>query len=158
MAFFPAPKKGFQQGGAHIAVHLVPVYEGRLVAFEVTARGAEGRWLPWAVLDYQGNPYEHAAALVDDWCQGHVRDLRLVDVMSSEAEGSWELAIVFRAELTAYPVPDGPRAPVGLQPPLGESLNRLPALELDRWLALTPPPEVAPDPAPHADDGPRLVF
>ncbi len=65
-----------------------PVHNGRLVAFDVTATGLEGRWLPWTVLEFRGNPYADAAALADDWCQGDVTDLRLVDVLSNEAAGS----------------------------------------------------------------------
>ena len=80
-AYFGKPSKTFVPGGAHVAVYVVPVFEGRLVVFDVAARAARGRWLPWDVLEFGGNPYETAAALADDWCEGAVSDLALADVM-----------------------------------------------------------------------------
>src|SRR5262245_51798796 len=99
-AFFGPPRDRPVAGGAHATVHVVPVFEGRLLAFDVLSEAARGRWLPWDVLPFQGNPYELAAELVDEWCDGAIHDLALADVLSLvvPAEG-WELAIVFRAEL-----------------------------------------------------------
>ena len=103
-ALFGPPVRAFTPGGAHIAVHLVPVFAGAVVAFDVSARDARGRWLPWDLLPYGGNPYETAAALGDDWCDGAVLDLAIVDALSFPLAGeSWELALVFRAGLAAAP-------------------------------------------------------
>ena len=87
--------------GVLLSVHVVPVLEGRIVAFVLDSPGPQGRWLPWTVLTQGANPYEIASTIVDEWCDGAMSDLRLVDVISREGEDGWELAIVFRAELTA---------------------------------------------------------
>lgn len=153
--FFPPPAGEFQAGGAHLTIYLVPVFEGRLAAFDVAARVARGRWLPWNVLGFRQNPYEAAAALADDWCDGTVADLRLVDVLpGSEADGSWELAIVFRAELTAAPHGDADRKPVLLDAGETGTLGPFQPAELQRWIAMGP----ARPPAPLSDGGQRLVF
>jgi hypothetical protein len=111
-AFFGRPVPGVTPGGACIAVYLVPVHERRLVVFDVAAREARGRWLPWDVMEFRANPYETAAALADDWCAGAVSELTLADVLSFPLEaGGWELAIVFRAELMATPPADDARSP-----------------------------------------------
>ncbi len=89
--------------GVLLTVHVAPVLAGRLVAFALDAPGPAGLWLPWTVLQQGANPYEIAAAIVDDWCDGALSDLRLADVISREGDGGWELAVVFRAELTALP-------------------------------------------------------
>ena len=45
---------------------------------------------------------EAASELVDDWCDGALNDLSLVDVLSLEAFGEgWELAIILRADGSA---------------------------------------------------------
>jgi hypothetical protein len=143
---------GFQRGGAHLAVHLVPVFDGRLVAFDV-GPPAPGRWLPWDLLPFGGNPYETAAALGDDWCDGAVIDLRLCDALSLAAPGeSWELALIFRAELDAMPAGDDARRPVALAAGPGlATVTRFAAADLERWLGDPAPP----DSRAEAD---RLVF
>src|SRR4029079_18207520 len=95
-AFFGAPQPTFMPGGTHITVTLVPVFEGRLLVFDVHPEQARGRWLPWDVLDLTRTPYEAASILCDDWCEGAIRDLSLADVMSfALPDGGHELAIVF---------------------------------------------------------------
>jgi hypothetical protein len=151
-ARFGPPVAAFQRGGAHVAVHLVPVFDGRLVAFDV-GPPAPGRWLPWDLLPFAGNPYESAAALGDEWCDGAVIDLRLCDALSLAAPGeSWELALIFRAELDAMPAGDDARAPVALGAgPALASVTRFAAADLERWLA-----ETSAALSPPA--GTRLVF
>jgi hypothetical protein len=132
-ARFGKPAADFVRGGAHVAVHLVPVYKGRIVAFDVSGP-ASGRWLPWDLLPYEGNPYETASELGDDWCDGAVVDLRVVDALSLAAPGeSWELALVFRAELAAMPAGDGARSPVALDAGELGTVKRFDATELERW-------------------------
>jgi hypothetical protein len=80
-AYFGKPASTFVPGGAHVAVYVVPVFEERLVVFDVAASAARGRWLPWDVLPFGGNPYETAAELADTWCEGAVADLALADAM-----------------------------------------------------------------------------
>ena len=90
-------------GGVLLTVHVVPVLQGQLVTFLLEAPGPGGRWLPWTVLKQGANPYEIASTIIDEWCDGAMSDLRLVDVISREGDEGWELAVVFRAELTALP-------------------------------------------------------
>lgn len=135
-AFFGRPQEAPADGGAHITVYLVPVFEGRLVVFDVTAAEAHGRWLPWDVMAFGGNPYEAASALADDWCGGAISDLSLVDVMSFAAGSSgWELAIVFRAELTAVPKGDDARTPFVFAAGAFDAIGSFDPVDLERWVA-----------------------
>lgn len=154
-AFFGPPKGSFQRGGAHIGVYLVPVFEGRLVAFDVTARGAQDRWLPWNVLPYGENPYVEASALADDWCDGAMQDLRLADVLSGEAEESWELSLLYRVELTAMPAGDAMRSPVALPVPLTAPIRQFSAGDLERWVRQGEPANPRPQ---SPSDAPKLLF
>lgn len=122
-------------GGAHVAVYVVPVFAGELLVFDVDAPGVRGRWLPWTVLEYGANPYETAAALGDDWCEGAVSALEVVDVLSfpSELDG-WELALVFRAELTKRPEGDAQRRPVLAAPEGIDAIGPFDPVDLLRWV------------------------
>ena len=134
-AYFGRPADSFQPGGTHITVYLVPVLDGRLVTFDVSAAEARGRWLPWDVLEWGGNPYECAAALADDWCGGAVSDLRLVDLMSFSVEpNGWELAAVFRAELTGEPPADDVRRPFLFPPHEYDAIGNFDPVDLQRWV------------------------
>ena len=151
-AYFGQPARGFVQNGAHIAVYLVPVFEGRLVVFDVEAKAARGRWLPWNVLEFGGNPYEAAATLADEWCGGELSDLTLVDAMSFPFEGDgWELAIVYRAELSARPAGDSLRKPFLFEPGRFDAIGNFDPVDLQRWV------EQAPSAPPIAAVG-GLVF
>lgn len=157
-AFFGKPVSGISPGGACIAVYLVPVHERRLVVFDVAAREARGRWLPWDVMEFGANPYETAAALADDWCAGAVSSLTLADVLSFPLEGGgWELAIVFRAELTATPPADDARSPFTFAEGEFDAIGRFDPVDLERWVQGGPPPPSAAGPAGDSP-GPRLVF
>lgn len=150
-AFFGPPIPSFASGGAHITVYLIPVFEGGLVLFDVGARQARGRWLPWDVLDFGANPYEAASALADDWCNVALRDLSLADVMSFAVEdGGWELAIVFRAELSAMPAGDDVRTPLRFEPGHYDAIGQFDPIDLERWV--TASPASAGDPTPEAKD------
>jgi hypothetical protein len=133
-AFFGKPQSTFVPGGAHVSVYLVPVYEGRLLVYDVAAKQARGRWLPWDVLPFGGNPYETAAELGDDWCSGAVTDLQLVDVMSFpvDREG-WEIAIIFRAEVSVVEAA-AERTPYLY--PAGEfdAIGNFDPVDLERWV------------------------
>lgn len=134
-AYFGQPADSFVRGGAHVAVYLVPVFDGGLVVFDVTARSARGRWLPWDILEFGGNPYEAAASLADDWCGGALSDLSLVDVMSFPFEGEgWELAIVYRAELTELPLADDVRTPFRFPPGQFDAIGSFDPVDLERWV------------------------
>lgn len=134
-AYFGQPAESFVRAGAHVAVYLVPVFEGGLVVFDVTARAARGRWLPWDILEFGGNPYEAAAALADEWCGGALSDLSLADVMSFPFEGEgWELAIVYRAELTEMPVRDDVRTPYRFDPGEYDAIGSFDPVDLQRWV------------------------
>lgn len=134
-AYFGKPSNSFVPGGAHVAVYVVPVFDGRLMIFDVAASAARGRWLPWDVLDFGGNPYEAAATLVDQWCGGAVWDLSLVDVMSFPVGGEgWELAIVFRAELTELPAGDEARTPVLFERGEFDAIGNFDPIDLERWV------------------------
>lgn len=154
-ARFGPPTDEFAPDGAHVAVHVVPVVRGRLVVFDVTAPEARGRWLPWDLLPFAGNPYQVAAELADEWCGPNVLELRPVDVLSLAAPGeSWELAIIFRCELEAMPGGDDVRHPEAVDPAGAEVANRFPASELIRWVAAGP----AGSPDEDGDGGEPLVF
>ena len=134
-AFFGPPRDAVVSGGAHITVYLVPVYDGGLVVFDVEAREARGRWLPWDVLDFGQNPYEAASALADTWCAVALGDLSLVDIMSFLVEGEgWELAIVFRAELAEMPPGDAARKPVRFEPGRYDAIGPFDPVDLERWV------------------------
>ena len=140
--------------GVLLTVHVAPVLEGQLVSF-VLDGGPSGRWLPWTTLKHGANPYEIASTVVDEWCDGAMSDLRLIDVISREGDGGWELAVVFRAELTA--LPRGERgAPRVCDPQDLAGVRGFEAVDLERWLGTVPTtPVAAPAPEP---DGSRLVF
>ncbi len=139
-AYFGPPRDGPVKQGTTVTVHLVPVHEGRLVAFDVRAREAQGRWLPWCVLEYAGNPYVTASELAEDWCEGAISDLRLADVMSfSPPGGGWELAIVFRVELTALPRQRDDRAPAVFEPGRFDAIGPFDPVDLQRWVETCPP-------------------
>jgi len=138
-AFFGPPVAGFVTGGTHITVYLIPVFEGGLVVFDVRAKEARGRWLPWDVLDFGANPYEAASALADDWGDVALDDLSLVDVMSFPVEGGgWELAVVFRAELDAMPPGDDVRTPYRFEPGQYDAIGPFDPIDLERWVGARP--------------------
>jgi hypothetical protein len=138
-AYFGQPAESFVRNGAHVAVYLVPVFEHGLVVFDVTARQARGRWLPWDVMEFGANPYETAAALADDWCDGNLSDLMLVDVLSFPFEGEgWELAIVFRAQLTSMPAPDDARTSHRYPPGEFDAIGQFDPIDLRRWVERAP--------------------
>ena len=138
--------------GVLLSVHVVPVLEGRIVAFVLDPPGPKGRWLPWTVLPQGSNPYEVASTIVDEWCDGAMSDLRLADVISREGGGGWELAIVFRAELTALPGHER-GAPRVCDPQDLAAVQGFDAVDLDRWQGGGGAAEAAPE-----GDSPKLVF
>ena len=143
-AFFGLPQDGFVRGGTHITVYLVPVVDGGLVVFDVEARQARGRWLPWDVLDFGQNPYEAASALADQWCNLPLRDLSLVDVLSLPVEGGgWELAIVFRGELVGMPPGDPYRKPVRIEPGHFDAIGPFDPVDIERWVGTPAEPAAA---------------
>lgn len=146
-AYFGKPAGTFVPGGAHVAIYLVPVFEGRLVAFDVSASAARGRWLPWDVLAFGGNPYEAAAELADNWCGGAVADLALADVLSFPfGAGGWELAIVFRGELTELPAGDDARTVAVYGPGEFDAIGNFDPVDLERWVRAREAPMPAPKP------------
>ena len=159
-AFFGEPAARVVPGGTHITVYLVPVHDGRLTVFDVAAREARGRWLPWDVLDWSANPYECASALADHWCDVSLADLALVDVMSLRVEGGgWELAIIFRGELMEAARGDEARIPFTFPAGQYDAIGPFDPVDLERWVTRAP----APGP-PHrppqakANDGRGLLF
>ena len=138
-AYFGSPRTGPSAGGLQVTVYVIPVYESDLVVFDVHLSQARGRWLPWDVIDFGANPYEAASTLVDDWCDGALSDLVLVDGLSLEAPGDgWELAIVFRAELTAMPAGDGDRTAKRVPATATDAIGPFDPVDLERWLRLGP--------------------
>ena len=155
-AFFGPPVSGPVPGGTQLSVYLVPVFEGRLVCFDVTAREAQGRWLPWDVLDHQENPYEAASELADFWCGVPPLSLGLVDVMSLSAPGSpWELAIIFRCVLSEPPKGDGERRPYLFEPGRFDAIASFDPVDLERWVTGAATSAVAEQPKPRPDG---LIF
>ncbi len=133
-AYFPPPRTSFRPGDSFISVHLVPLWQGRLVVFDIDEPPARGRWLPWTVAWFQANPYEVASALVEEWCGTFPHDLRFVDALSFETEGGgWELALVFRAELGEQPVSAAGRRLVLVDPADLAPVGRFDAADLARW-------------------------
>ena len=126
--------------GVLLSVHVVPVLEGRIVAFVLDPPGPKGRWLPWTVLEQGANPYEIASTIVDEWCDGAMSDLRLADVISRASDDGWELAIIFRAELTALPSHERGAPHVCDAQDLA-AVPGFEAVDLERWLGAgaTPP-------------------
>jgi hypothetical protein len=146
-AYFGKPANTFVPGGAHVAVYLAPVFQGQLVVFDVAASAARGRWLPWDVLEFGAGPYEAAATLADEWCEGAVSELTLVDALSFPFDaGGWELALVFRAELTALPAGDDARRPQLLGLDALDSIGNFDPVDLERWVLAG---ETPPGPSAH---------
>ena len=134
-AMFGKPVKDLTAGGTLITAHVVPVLKGELVVFELDSRAVTGRWLPWTTMEYGDNPYVTASAIVDEWCGGAMSDLRLMDVMSFRIDGDiWELAVVYRVELTASPEPTEQRTPVLLEPSQSGPIGRFDQVDLERWV------------------------
>ena len=143
-AFFGPPRNGPVEGGLQVSVHLVPVWDGRLLIFDVDAAPVRGRWLPWAVIDYGQNPYEAASILADDWLGVALSDLSLADVLSIEGvAGGWELAIVFRAELAAPATGDAQRHPVLCERGAYDAIGSFDPIDLQRWVERGPADSVA---------------
>ena len=119
-----------------LTVHVVPVVHNKLLTFKVEALVAADRCLPWTLLDFGTNPYEAAAVLLEEWCDGaDVLDLRLVDVISRTGQDDgWELAIIFRGELRAGPVAGIDREPLICEAGDIEPLNGFMVVDLERWL------------------------
>ena len=144
-------------GGTQLSIYLVPVFEGSLVAFDVQAREARGRWLPWDVLESHENPYEAASELADLWCGVALTSLALADVMSFTLPGgSWELAVIFRAELSAPPLGDAERRPFTYAPGQFDAIGSFDPVDLERWVSRsgdTPAPTAA-----SQADTPGLLF
>lgn len=160
-AYFGKPSSGFQPGGTHITVYLVPVFERRLTVFDVAAREARGRWLPWDVLDWGENPYEAASRLADQWCDVGLNDLALADVLSLPFEGEgWELAIIFRADLASPARGDADRVPHLFGKGEFDAIGAFDPVDLARWVGGKAP--IADEPVSAADDGGertrRLLF
>jgi hypothetical protein len=151
MSFFGPPATSFVQGGAHIAVYLLPVYNGQLVVFDVEAAQARGRWLPWDILPWQGNPYELASEMADLWCQVPLADLALADVMSFPSpEDAWELAIVFRAELAEPARGDDLRTPYFFPHGQFDAIGPFDPIDLERWVTGTVTVRPGPGPSESA--------
>jgi hypothetical protein len=140
-------------------VHLVPVFRGRLVAFDVTAGKVRGRFIPWAVIDYRQNPYEAAALLADDWFgDAPLADLRIADVLSLDGPlGGWEMAIVYRAELAALPPGDRERTPHVYDEAQFDAIGAFDPVDLERWAAAPVTAPAIPS-APRAREGPPAIF
>ena len=156
-AFFGPPQQGPAQGGLQVTVHLVPVHDGRLVTFDVSAGPVRGRWLPWAVIDYHQNPYEAAALLADDWLAVSLHDLRIADVLSiSGPLGGWELAIIYRAELAEAPPGDPQRRPFIFDRGEFDAIGAFDPVDLERWVA--PDAPAVATTAPKAAPGPPQIF
>ena len=143
--------------GVLLTVHVVPVLEGRVVAFVLEAGGPSGRWLPWTVLKQGANPYEIASTIVDEWCEGAMSDLRLVDVISREGDDGWELAVVFRAELTALPGHER-GAPFVCDPQDLGGIRGFEAVDLERWQGAGPAATEDGATSTPAPDSSKLVF
>lgn len=138
-AMFGKPVRDLASGGTLITTHVVPVFQGSLVVFEVDSSAARGRWLPWTTMEYGENPYVTASAVVDEWCQGAVKELRLVDVISTALDsGVWELSIVFRAELSASPAAASQRRPTLVAPEKAGRVGHFDQVDIERWVGVLP--------------------
>ncbi len=156
-AFFGPPVSGPVPGGTQLTVYLVPVFQGCLVAFDVAAHEARGRWLPWDLLELHENPYEAASELADAWCGVSLSSLALADVMSfSPPDGAWELAVIFRAELAAAPLGDPDRLPFVYAANHYDAIGSFDPVDLERWVrragdsfvpAASPPRAAKPSPS-----------
>ena len=136
-AIFGKPTKSVSAGGTFLTVHLIPVCERKLIAFDVTAPEAKGRWFPWTVLTFGTEPYEAAANLVDDWCDGSVKRLELCDVLTFKSyENAWQISLVFRSELTGIPQGDAKRKPLIFEKELPAVIDKFKAADIQRWINL----------------------
>lgn len=134
-AFFGPPVQGPAEGGAQLTVYLVPIYEGQLISFDVTAPVARGRWLPWDVLEFGENPYEAASELADMWCGVPATSLELADMMSFNPPGSlWELAIIFRCVLSEPARGDAQRHPYMFPRGQYDAIGLFDPVDLERWV------------------------
>jgi len=135
-ATFGPPRKEVSRGGAFVSVYLVPEWDGQIVAFDIAAKEARGRWVPWTVADYGASIWETASALGDEWCGDTVETIDLVDTISLETETSgWELALIFRARLKAMPDGETGRIAVLTRGDDDRLSMRFAAADMDRWIA-----------------------
>tara|TARA_B110000263_G_C15225814_1_gene472183 strand:+ start:583 stop:1041 length:459 start_codon:yes stop_codon:yes gene_type:complete len=134
-AIFGKPVKNIGAGGTFLTIHIIPVYKGKLVAFDVTAPEAKGRWFPWTVLNYGIEPYEAAANLVDDWCEGSTQQLSLCDILTFMSyEGAWQISLVFRNELITLPHGDFERKPLLFDKELPTKIDKFQSADIERWI------------------------
>ncbi len=145
-AIFGPPKETPAAGGLLVTVHLVPVFEGRLLAFDLAQPHVRGRWLPWAVIEFGQNPYEAASLLADDWLDVPLVDLALADVLSLPGDGGgWELAIVYRAHPAAMPSASADRQPFLYAAGAFDAIGAFDPVDLERWVTMrAQPADVAP--------------
>ena len=147
-------RRHLMAGGVLLTVHVAPVLQGQLVAFLLEAPGPGGRWLPLTVLKQGANPYEIASTIIDEWCDGAMSDLRLVDVISREGDDGWELAVVFRGGAHGDAARGSGRAArLRLAGPGG--VHGFEAVDLERWLGMAAALAVA---TPPPSRRPQLVF
>ncbi len=151
-AYFGPPARSPAEGGFQVSVHLVPVWQGRLVTFDIQAGRVRGRWLPWAVIDFRQNPYEAASLLADDWLDVPLTDLRIVDVLSLPGPlNGWELAIVYRAEVHDRPPGDAQRTPFIHDAGEFDAIGAFDPLDLERWVGISTSEQRAEQsPPPHS--------
>lgn len=151
-ALFGPPAGVLKRGGTRITVYVVPTLEGHLVAYDLSGDPAvAGRWLPWDVLPFAESPHAAASAVIDRWCGAPMLDLRLVDSLSLDhSDGTWELALIFRAELAAAPEPSPGLAPIHLPLDALDGVAPFAPGDLHRWLTSgePPPPAAAPSDRP----------
>ena len=160
-ATFGPPRGGISPRGAFVSIYLVPEWDGHLIAFDVVAKEAPGRWLPWTIADFGASPWETASALSNEWCGDTTESIELVDTISFETDSAgWELALVFRARLNALPPGETERIPVVSQPDDARLSVPFAAADLGRWIARQASATASGDlvsPASSAS-GKRLLF
>ena len=136
-AIFGKPTKSISPGGTFLTVHIIPVYKRKLIAFDVIAPEAKGQWFPWTVLTFGTEPYEAAANLVDDWCNGSIKRLELCDVLTFKSyEGAWQISLVFRSELTKIPQGVAKRKPLVFEKEIPPVIDKFKGADIQRWMNL----------------------
>lgn len=107
VAIFSEPVSKIVQGGMHLGVDVICLYEGKFVLFEKSIEGKKHEiWFPWGHLNYGEDPEDAAARVLNEWGNVKATSLKIVNFMSITPPGSdWHLIVQFVAELAFKPKP-----------------------------------------------------
>ncbi len=110
-AIFGPPVTRPLPDGLMFTIDLVPVHEGRIVAFRwpglsQLAGAPDHPWLPWDHLEYGEQPSRAVVRILSQWTgrTDLAVDARMADLYSMVGpDGVWHVSLIFRVELVEPP-------------------------------------------------------